>query len=154
VLLLVAKDSSYHLQAHMSVLLAEVAIQSHDYDHAIQLLTSVADPGNFSQLPELLTISLVRSILRLSVTDTEYLAKITGWNFNSLRFKICQQKCEALFAAGLTEGAVASFLGMDPSMEAKSKEEMEWVIGGGVCAYFASVSLTLRQISGGDVWIN
>lgn len=144
-LLLVARDSSHPLQAHMSVLVAEVAIQSHDYDHAIQLLTSVTDPGDFSQLPELLTISLVRSISRSSVRDTEYIAKITGWNFNTLKFKICQQKCEALFAAGLTEGAVASFLGMDPSMEAKSTEEMEWVTGGGVCAYFTSISFTLRH---------
>ena len=46
----------------MSVFLAEAAIQSHDYDHAIQLLASATDPGEFSRLPELLTVSLVRSI--------------------------------------------------------------------------------------------
>ena len=46
----------------MSVLLAESAIESHDYDHAIQLLASAPDPGEISQVSELLTISLVRSI--------------------------------------------------------------------------------------------
>jgi hypothetical protein len=58
---------SCHLQAHMSVLLAETAIQSHDYDRAIQLLASTTDPGEFSQLPELLTVSLVRPISQSSV---------------------------------------------------------------------------------------
>lgn len=58
---------SYHLQGHMSVLLAEAAIQSHDYDRAIQLLASTTDPGEFSQVPELLTVSLVRPISRSSV---------------------------------------------------------------------------------------
>lgn len=46
----------------MSVLLAKSAIESHDYDHAIWLLTSATDPGEFSELPELLTISLVRAV--------------------------------------------------------------------------------------------
>lgn len=51
----------------MSLLLAEAAIESNDYDHAIHLLTSITDPGEFSQPPELLTVSLVRSILRSSI---------------------------------------------------------------------------------------
>ncbi|KAF8123255.1 hypothetical protein EV363DRAFT_1356699 [Boletus edulis] len=98
------------VQAHMSVVLAEAAIESHDYGQAIQLLASVTDPGEFSQLPELLTVSL-----------------ITGWNFKFLRFKFYQKKCEALFAAGLTGGAVASFLEVDLSSATKSKEDMQWV---------------------------
>ncbi|KAG8214921.1 hypothetical protein J3R82DRAFT_10108 [Butyriboletus roseoflavus] len=100
----------YVAQAHMSILLAKSTLESHDYNCAIQLLTSATVPGEFTQLPELLTVSL-----------------ITGWSFDTLRFEIHQIKCEALFAAGLTEGAVTSFLEMDLSSEKNSKEEMEWV---------------------------
>jgi hypothetical protein len=75
----------------------------------------------------------------------ECVAKITGWNFDSLRFEIYRKKCEALFAAGLAGGAVATFLEMDPSAETKSMEEMEWVTSEGVCACFTSVSLTLHN---------
>ena len=73
------------------------------------------------------------------------LAKITGWNFISLRFEMYRKKCEALFAAGLAGRAVASFLEMDLATGAMSTEEMEWVAGEGVCACFASVTLTLRD---------
>ena len=73
------------------------------------------------------------------------LAKITGWNFNSLRFEMYRKKCEALFAAGLAGGAVASFLEVDLGAEAMSTEEIEWAAGEGVCACFASVSLTLHH---------
>ena len=46
----------------MSLLLAKSAMESCDYNHAIQLLTSAKDPGEFIELPELLTISLVRVV--------------------------------------------------------------------------------------------
>lgn len=62
-------------------------------------------------------------------TYIECLVKITGWNFNTLRFEIRQKKCEVLFAAGHMEGAVISILEMDISAETNSKEEMKWLIG-------------------------
>lgn len=139
----------------MSVLLATSAFESHDYDRAIQLLTSAPDPGEFSQLPELLTISLVRTISQSSVQILNACQKITGWNFNTLSFEIHRKKCEVLFAAGLTGGAVTSFLEIDLSAETNSKEETEWVIGKDafVCCAAAVIDV-LPQISGGDVWIN
>lgn len=72
----------------------------------------------------------------------ECLAKITGWNFGTLKFKLYQTKCEAMFAAGLTADAVASFLQMNPGAEMKSKKEMQWVTGEGVCNIFVSISWT------------
>lgn len=46
----------------MSLFLAKSAIESHDYDHAVQLLSSATGIGEFTELPELLTISLVRAV--------------------------------------------------------------------------------------------
>lgn len=61
--------------------------------------------------------------------DTDRTVKITGWSFSTLRFDMHQTTCEALFAAGLTDGAVASFLEGVYGIEANSIEETEWASG-------------------------
>lgn len=54
----------------MTILVAKSAIESHDYDYALRLLTSVTDPGEFSEHSELLAISLVRC--HFAVISTKY----------------------------------------------------------------------------------
>ncbi|KAH7906973.1 hypothetical protein BJ138DRAFT_1104700 [Hygrophoropsis aurantiaca] len=105
----------HNIQTYMYAQLGMAAMKAHEYDRAVQQLTSAISLGPFDMnSPGLETISLV-----------------FGWKFDILWRDIHERKCEALYAARRTNEAVESLHAMMDQLDEGTKAMMEtkdWLV--------------------------